>query len=460
MLAEPCATCHAELVARYRQTPMANSSGRVSAVPSGQFKNYRIAGNTLHFDRGSQRLHYFIGSNVHARSFAVDVDGFLFLSPAALFQTKWALSPGFERYRYPYTTRPVLPGCLLCHASGVNPRQGTHNGYGDPPFQEGGVSCERCHGPGQKHSQSAQAADIVNPAKLDHTRRSSVCAQCHLTGEFRVNLPGKGPETFRAGDRLDEHIAVFINETAPAGIAVTSHAEDLARSKCQPVWCGTCHSPHAATPKPACTSCHQPSVCRFERKGDCVTCHMPKRNVRDADHVVFTDHSIPRRPRVASKAAVKLIPFPGSRAGEREIFLAEAQRALRDNTAAPTAPSNDDAEVLVYRAELHKRANEYEKAVPLYEAALARDANQVTAHAALGAIAMERGDAAGAARHWRNALARSPGLPLVRMNLALALLELGRKPEAAREIDEVIRRSPALDAAYKLRERIRRSAVQ
>jgi predicted Zn-dependent protease len=63
-------------------------------------------------------------------------------------------------------------------------------------------------------------------------------------------------------------------------------------------------------------------------------------------------------------------------------------------------------------------------------------------------------------RHWRNALSRSPGLPLVRMNLALALLELRRKSEAEREIDEVIRLSPALDAAYRLRERIRRSAVQ
>ena len=138
------------------------------------------------------------------------------------------------------------------------------------------------------------------------------------------------------------------------------------------------------------------------------------------------------------------------------MFLALAQRALRDNTAAPPAPLIDDAEVLVYRAELHKRANEYDKAVPLYEAALARDAHQVTAYAALGAIAMERGDAAGAVLHWRSALARSPGLPLVRMNLALALLELGRMAEAAREIDEVIRRSPALDAAYRLRERIRR----
>jgi tetratricopeptide (TPR) repeat protein len=435
---------------------MANSSGRVSTVPAGQFKNYRIAGNTLHFDRGSQGLDYFIGSNAHARSFAAAVDGFLFLSPAALFKTKRALSPGFERYSYPYTTRPVLPGCLQCHASGVNTRVGTHNGYSDPPFAEGGVSCERCHGAGERHAESARPEDIVNPAKLDHTRRASVCAQCHLTGEFRVNLPRKGPETFRAGDRLDDHIAVFVNETAPSGIAVTSHSEDLARSKCQPLWCGTCHSPHTAAPKPVCTTCHQNS----SSKGDCMPCHMPKRNVRDADHVVFTDHSIPRRARVAAKPSGRLIPFPGSRAGEREIFLAAAQKALRDNTAAPPTPAIDDAEVLVYRAELHKRANEYEKAVPLYEAALARDANQVTAYAALGAIAMERGDAPAAVRHWRNALSRSPGLPLVRMNLALALLELRCKSEAEREIAEVIRLSPALDAAYRLRERIRRSAVQ
>ena len=35
-------------------------------------------------------------------------------------------------------------------------------------------ACESCHGPGSKHAESAEAADIKNPAKLKTDRKSVV----------------------------------------------------------------------------------------------------------------------------------------------------------------------------------------------------------------------------------------------------------------------------------------------
>jgi len=38
---------------------------------------------------------------------------------------------------------------------------------------------------------------MVNPAKLDAARRDSICEQCHLAGEARVEKPGKQLAVFR-----------------------------------------------------------------------------------------------------------------------------------------------------------------------------------------------------------------------------------------------------------------------
>ena len=65
-------------------------------------------------------------------------------------------------------------------------------------------------------------------------------------------------------------------------------------------------------PKPAqraawfrekCLGCHKPADCRetpparLKAQDDCTVCHMPKATTLDAQHVVLTDHSIPRRQR-------------------------------------------------------------------------------------------------------------------------------------------------------------------
>ena len=78
-----------------------------------EFNRYRVA--------GTRPLPYFIGSGAAARSYILSFDNFLYEAPATYYtgNNRWDLSPGYDRHQYPFLTRPVVPSCLQCHASGV-----------------------------------------------------------------------------------------------------------------------------------------------------------------------------------------------------------------------------------------------------------------------------------------------------------------------------------------------------
>ena len=234
-----------------------------------------------------------------------------------------------------------------------------------PPFQEGGVSCERCHGAGDSHA--AGRGKIVNPAKLTADRRDSICAQCHLSGEARIARAGMD-DSYRPGDVLANSVVVF-GWSGNADMNVTSHFGRLAESACKVasgdrLWCGSCHDPHRAPAeteragfyRAKCQQCHAAAEC--SRGPDCAGCHMPKRAVRDVQHSAYTDHAI-RKPgghTVASRER-KLVPFGGAPAGDREYGLAYAgvpgfERQARDHLER--APQ-DDGEVLAHLAYLYEK---------------------------------------------------------------------------------------------------------
>jgi len=484
-----CAPCHRAIYDRYRLTPMARTSGVSSgedlaraafthAATGFRYRVYRDRG-ALAFEfakgetRGSRALPWFIGSGATARSYLLSDDGYLFEAPVAWYSAsrKWDLAPAYDRYAYPFLTRAALPACLNCHATGVNPAVGTHNRYTDPPFAEAGIGCERCHGPAERHIASALARDIVNPRKLAADRRDSVCAQCHLSGEVRVMRAGASWNTYRPGDRLSDSVAIFVRGANP-GMTVTSHAEKLQQSACKQavgdrLWCGTCHDPHGARVSidTTCAGCH---ACKAKQQSGCTGCHMPKSPVTDAQHVVYTDHSIPRRPRAAaSTSANDIVPFPGFSGSPRDLALAWAVIASRPDRAAdrpralalldPLARGNpDDVEILVYLAEIYRNAERPEEAIPLYQRALVVDPSQLTALVGLGGIHMERGQFAEAIRLWEDALTRDSGLVLVRTNLAMAYLQTGDKQSAERHLLKAAAMAPGLTAPLDLLKKVRR----
>jgi len=501
--------CHPAIYRSFMQTPMARSSGRSGTgnehfdrTEFGDSRNaftYRVGqeNGTYYFEfreqnsaqavQGRRQLEYFVGSGSAARSYLLSVDGFLYEAPVAYYSNSasWNPAPGFAPYDYPFLTRPILPGCLACHASGIQRIAGTQNAYSSPPFLEGGVACERCHGPGSDHI--AAGKPMVNPAKLPAAERDSICGQCHLSGEIRVAKPGRDDLSFRAGERLADVLTVFARSGSASEMRVTSHVENLAQSGCkrasgEKLWCRTCHDPHSvpeASEKAAyyrgkCLGCHQTSDCRApqssrQANGDsCVTCHMPRNPPSDVDHVVFTDHSIRRRgtPRPSPLAAdANLVPFGGGEGGTRELGLAYAMVGLREQNATyverafrllreTVARGDADAQVLAFLAEFYRDRKDDAHALPLYEEAWRRDGTQSAVAAALGAYQMQRGHFEEAVRWWNQTLAINPALVLVRVNLANALLRTGHPEQARETLRKALEFNPSSQAARDLLKRI------
>lgn len=479
---EVCATCHRKIYDSYRATGMARSSGAAAGIETeGSFthKSSGVRYSVVHksgapwftFDlpgaHGSRPLAYFIGSGTVGRSYLYSVDGFLYQAPVSWYSApaKWDLSPGYQRYDQLYLTRSIEPVCLQCHASRLQPVAGTANGYKSPPFREGGVSCERCHGPGEAHA--AGHGKMINPAKLAPDRRDSICAQCHLSGEARIARAGSDG-SFRPGDRLSDSLVVF-EWSGNSDMNVTSHFERLSESACKKasgdqLWCGTCHDPHRAPGeeekagfyRAKCLQCHQTSQC--SRGPDCAGCHMPKRPVRDVQHSAYTDHAIRKPvPFTAVSQERKLVPFGGVQAGDREYGLAYAnvpgfeKRALEYLKRAP----QDDAEVLVHLAYLYESGGDQSKATPLYQRALKLDPSQVAAAVNLGNAFIKSGQAREAIRLWRNAVERSPGLETVGVSLALALYRNGDTAGAKDSLLKLLELNPGNRVARKLLDEVR-----
>jgi Tfp pilus assembly protein PilF len=447
--------------------------GEISHARSGvRYRVYRDRnGPSFDFDltdanprvRGTRLLEYFVGSGTVGRSYLFSVDRFLYQAPVSYYSAhqRWDLSPGYQNYDRLHLTRPVEAACLRCHASRLQPLAGTLNGFAEPAFLEGGIGCERCHGPGEQHIAKVKAGAIedglgvVNPRKLSPERRDSVCAQCHLTGVARIDRPGRESDSFRAGERLSEYVSVFVWSGAPAEMKVTSHFEKLAESRCKiesgdRLWCGSCHDPHslptsdekASVFRSKCLECHSGAVpckasaqVRARSDNRCVDCHMPKNPVIDVAHAVYTDHSIPRRAVAAalepasSKRVLK--PFGSSKASDRDLGLAYAfvvegdrnpvyEALAFDLLKTAIAQQPNDIPALVQLAHLYGYRGQEDQAVVLYERAVRADPSQVVAATNLGTHLMKKGRADEAMRLWSDVLARSPGLEIARMNLALA----------------------------------------
>src|SRR5579863_3684057 len=205
--ANRCVTCHPAEVAGYARSAMAHSlrrpgqepDGTVTAhgskitmysTPTGYWQRWENAG-----DQSEYHIDWVVGSGNHASGYLVDIGGHLFQSPVAYYKSRQAydLAPGYENQPDPDFTRPIREECVLCHSGNASYVAGTLNEYRSPifPASEEAITCERCHGPAQRHLADPRSGTIVNPAKLAPAARDSICEQCHLFGVARVPNPGK-----------------------------------------------------------------------------------------------------------------------------------------------------------------------------------------------------------------------------------------------------------------------------
>ena len=350
---ELCVVCHPDEVRGFAQSAMAHALRRSGQEPEGSVTAH---GSTITMhnsptgfvqtlqnsgDKSDYRVDYVIGSGEHASGYLVNIGGHLFQSPVAFYKSRqsYDVAPGYENQPDPDFTRPISEECLLCHSGQSLHVPGTLNQYSPPVFAAEGITCERCHGPSQRHLADPRAGTMLNPSIMERAARDSICEQCHLFGVARVPNPGKKISDFMPGQPLENTFTIYRNvmpEGAPAGdFKVISHVEQLALSACARnsegrLWCVTCHNPHERLQKsPAyyrsrCLSCHAANwttVAHPGRDSECLACHMPRRDAKDGGHTVFTDHRIQKRPEVPIE-----LPANSSISAWREPALELQQR--------------------------------------------------------------------------------------------------------------------------------------
>jgi tetratricopeptide (TPR) repeat protein len=281
--------------------------------------------------RAQNEVQFAIGSGQRGHSYFTARDGFLFQTPISWYSQKkiWDLSPGFGNT----SLRPVVGICLFCHSGGARPVEQTTNRYEEGIFTTAAISCERCHGPAERHIEYQEKAKhvkgqpdytIVNPRRLEPALREDVCHQCHLSGEARILRRGRGLFDYRPGLPLYEFWSIY--EPAPGLHSVqkaVGHVEQFTESKCNiatkgALGCATCHDPHeqllpekrVTHYRKKCLACHEEDhPCTLDRSArlhrnkddSCIACHMGRLNDTDIAHTAVTDHRILRVPAPVEK---------------------------------------------------------------------------------------------------------------------------------------------------------------
>ncbi len=396
-----CSTCHRDIAANYARTGMARSffipastntledyrktpeyyhalsdSHYAMSVRNGQYfqRRWQLDANSKEINAEELKIDYIMGSGNHARSYLHRTErGMLIELPLGWYPDKggeWGMVPGSDT-AHPQTRRFVSYKCMFCH-NGYPDIPAANKAPGSEPVFLGelpqGIDCQRCHGPGGEHVRTAGRASIVNPAKLSPERRMEVCAQCHLettSGRIPAILQrfDRGTFSYVPGQPFAD-FAISFDHAPGTGheskFEAVSSVYRLRQSRCflesaGKLECATCHDPHRI-PRGEEAVRHYSSVCLqchsathpagvTATAADCITCHMPRRRVDDAPHVIMTDHLIQRHapanalaefaehpPEEYRGEVVPYYPLPDT--PQNALYRAVAQVGLGNNVAS------------------------------------------------------------------------------------------------------------------------------
>lgn len=166
------------------------------------------------------------------------------------------------------------------YTTGFDPAKKTWNDMG--------VTCEGCHGPGSAHAATGKKETIGSNQTLSAAKQAMVCGTCHAAGTSKDGKY-KFPAGYKWGDDLEKHFTL----AEVKGPGYMQQYNEWAGSKHAPagVSCSTCHEVHGkASSNPSqlkdteyklCMACHEPAVKKADHPevpegGKCSPCHMPQ----------------------------------------------------------------------------------------------------------------------------------------------------------------------------------------
>ncbi|HWQ54015.1 MAG TPA: DmsE family decaheme c-type cytochrome [Bryobacteraceae bacterium] len=155
-----------------------------------------------------------------------------------------------------------------------------------------GKACESCHGPGSRHAESADPADILNPAKLRPAEADKNCLKCH------TNMPHQAARPLNAHARNDVGCVQChsVHKKGPHGMVPRdARAVNTQCAAChQSVWAEFQRPYRHKLPEGSmsCTDCHDPHGALFPRsirtveanQAGCIKCHADKRGPFTFEH--------------------------------------------------------------------------------------------------------------------------------------------------------------------------------
>jgi tetratricopeptide (TPR) repeat protein len=494
-----CLTCHPNETASFHQHPMGRSLLPIAQVAPEQVYDkahnnpFQALGSQFIVERQSDKVqhrqkrqdamgnvlvdysmevHYAIGSGRAGYSYLTDRDGYLFQTAISWFSQKqiWDLSPGFNEGLA--VGRPIEADCLFCHANQVRPRQGYKNRFEQPIFDGTVIGCERCHGPGQRHIETVDKLDIVNPKNLSAALYDAVCEQCHLSG-IRVLPYGREQFDFRPGLPREDFFSVFVYSAKPGEKApAVTHVEEMHESRCYQgtsgdakLKCASCHSPHhyvgtaqrVAHYRASCLACHENQGCSLPRavrlqtskEDSCIDCHMSRQSTEDIPHTAATDHRILRSvrskptrqmPWTDNSGGWLLTPFGGRRVelgdrqAERDLGIALIQAS--SGSLVPASRGAVQAQFLLDRAQVAPDDSDAWEAEgyalllqhngagarAAFDQSLSVRPERERALAGAAEAAGQEGQVEKAIDYWRRAVKVNPWMPIYRRQLALLLM--------------------------------------
>jgi hypothetical protein len=322
-----CAVCHAKITARQEGTAMAKALEPADAcriLNSHQALSFRSGPYTYKITRQGNRSLYTISDGVRTISepilfcFGQGKAGqtYLFQHQGSFYESRVSFYNDIQNLDYTIGYARNAPptieeaagraisgdetrGCFSCHSTNAARDSRLQLDHLMP-----GVSCEACHGPGEKHvlamktGKEDKESFIFNPGKLDaDDLAQEFCGSCHRSVVQVSSMPQMGGGVHNV--RFQPY-RLF-----------NSRGHDPADARLS---CTACHDPHDNLRREVsfydnkCTACHlsggeklqelkaaredgrTAKPCPVSKQG-CVSCHMPKVEI-PGSHFKFSDHRI------------------------------------------------------------------------------------------------------------------------------------------------------------------------